>query len=232
MSIIVDDAFLYEYMPRAEQAMLERIPKESELHHHFSRRFRRNMRALLRNERRMPETRKFVRCCKIAFAAFAAAVSVAFGTLMSVEASRTRIIEAVTKIFSDYTSLRISADGGRSDRVLRPIAPTYVPEGYEVKEEEINNMSHWIHYENDAGMALDYTQDLLSAGVNIFDTEDAYTGTVMIGEREVQIILKESKNMCQVYWYDDSYFYWFDGELGLKEEILKMAESMIAQKKF
>ena len=68
MSIVIDDEFLYTYVPQAEQAMLERIPKESELHHHFSRRFRRNMRALLRDERRMPETRKFVYWCKVAAA--------------------------------------------------------------------------------------------------------------------------------------------------------------------
>ena len=136
MSIVIDDEFLYTYVPQAEQAMLERIPKESELHHHFSRRFRRNMRALLRDERRMPETRKFVYWCKVAAAIFAVAVTMSFGVLMSVEASRTRIIEAVTKIFSDYTSLRISADGGLSDRVLRPIAPTYVPEGYVMGYEE------------------------------------------------------------------------------------------------
>ena len=229
MSIVIDDEFLYTYVPQAEQAMLERIPKESELHHHFSRRFRRNMRALLRDERRMPETRKFVYWCKVAAAIFAVAVTMSFGVLMSVEASRTRIIEAVTKIFSDYTSLRISADGGLSDRVLRPIAPTYVPEGYVMGYEESNQMSYQIHYENKAGIVLVYVQELLAASGYTFDTEDAYTGTVMIGGQEIQTIMKESKNGYTIYWYDKLYFYWISGEIELKDEILKMAESVIAQ---
>lgn len=227
MSVVIDDEFLYKYVPQAEQMMLDCIPPEHELHHHFSRRFRRKMRALLRYERRTPKMRKLIHRCKVAFAVFAAAASVTFGALMSVEACRTRIIEVITRVFVEFTSVRISADGGITDRVLRPVTPTYVPEGYQMKDEESNNMFHRIHYENEAGMVLDYTQNLLAASESIFDTEDADVGSVMLGSRKVEVILKESTNICQVYWHDDFYFYWIGGELELKDDILKMAESII-----
>ena len=90
-------------------------------------------------------------------------------------------------------------------------------------------MSHMIHYENGIGMVLDYTQNLLAASESIFDTEDADAGTIMVGSQEVQVLLKESTNMCQVYRYDDFYFDWKGGELELKDDILKMAENIIAQ---
>ena len=76
---------------------------------------------------------------------------------------------------------------------------------------------------------LVYVQELLAASGYIFDTEDAYTGAVMIGGQEIQTIMKESKNVYTIYWYDNLYFYWISGEIELKDEILKMAESVIAQ---
>lgn len=232
MSIVVDDDFLYEYMPKAERARMARIPPENELHHRFSRRFCRKMRALLRYERRSPKMRRLVHRCKVAAAVFAGAVFVTFGALMSVEAARTKIIEALTKVFEEFTSVRISADGGITDQELRPVAPAYVPEGYQVKDEESDDISHRIHYENEAGMVLDYTQDLLAANGYILDTEDAYTEKFMIGSQEVQVIMKENRNTYRIYWYDDFYFYWIGGEIELKDEILKMAESIIERKKF
>lgn len=231
MSMVVDDEFLYLYMPQAEQMMLDHLPPENKLHHRFSRRFRRKMRALLRYERRTPKMRKLMHGCKVAAAVLAVVVSVTFGALMSVEACRTRIIEAVTKVFEEFTSVRISANGGITDKVVRPIIPMYVPEGYVLKEEITNETDYMILYENQIGKALFYTQELLTASEHIFDTEDAYTTKTIIGSQEIYVIMKESTNVCQIYWYDELYFYWLDGQMELRDDLFKMAENIIEQKK-
>lgn len=230
-AVYIDDEFLYAHMPQAERLMLERIPPERELNHHFSRRFLRKMRALLRYERRTPRMRKAVHRMKVAAAVFAVIVSLTFGALMSVEASRTRIIEIVTKLLSDATSVRVSVDDGApSDRVLRPVMPTYVPEGYHVVDEETDVLTHMIIYEDESGRAIDYTQDMPFAAEYVLDTEDVYTEKVLIGSQEVWIVVKPSRDYCTLYWFDNHYFYWVSGNKIESDELLKMAESVIIQR--
>lgn len=229
-AVFIDDEFLYAHVPQAEQLMLDQIPPERELNHHFSRRFRRKMRALLRYERRTPYMRKAVRGIKTAAAVFAVIVSLTFCALMSVEAGRTRIIEIVVKLLSDATSLRVSVDDGApSDRVLRPVTPTYVPEGYRVVDEETDDTFHIIIYRNEEGIEFAYNQDLLMASEYLFDTEDADTKEIMIGSQEVQVIVKPSRDRSSVYWHDDNYFYSISAINIKYSELLKMAESVIVQ---
>lgn len=227
-AVFIDDEFLYAHMPQAEKRMLDQIPPERELDHHFSRRFRRKMRALIRYERRTPRMRKVMHGMKVAAAVFAVVISLTFGALMSVEASRTRIIEIITNVLRDAISLHLSVDNGApNDRVLRPITPTYVPEGYCLGEEEIDDSGYAIHYEDKNGNVIDYMQDLLRAGTIVQDTEDVYMKTVKIGSQEIQVIEKPSKDYCTAYWYDNNYFYWVSGSNIESDELIKMAESII-----
>lgn len=229
-AVFIDDEFLYTHMAQAENLMLDQIPPERELRHHFSRRFRRKMRALIRYERRTPRMRKAVHCMKVAAAAFAVVLSLTFGALMSVEASRTRIIEIITNVLRDAVSLHISIDNGApSNLVLRPITPTYVPEGYYLSKEKIDDTGYVIHYEDKNGNVIDYMQDFLHAGTIVQDTEDVYMKTVKIGSQEILVIEKPSKDYCTAYWYDNNYFYWVSGNKIESNELIKMAESIIIQ---
>lgn len=229
-AVFINDEFLYAHMPQAERLMLDQIPSEQELNHHFSRRFRRKMRALLRYERRTPYMRKAVQSIKTAAAVFAVVVSLTFCALMSVEASRTRIIEIVVKLLSDAASVRVSVDDGApSNRVLCPVTPTYVPEGYRVVDEETEDTFHMIIYKNGAGVEFAYNQDLLMASEYLFDTEDADTKEIMIGSQKVQVVVKPSRNRSSVYWHDDNYFYSIIAIDIKYSELLKMAESVINQ---
>ena len=99
----IDDAFLYKYMPAAERILMAEIPPEEELDHKFSWRFRRKMKALIKYESRTPGERKFYRGMKIAFAALAVILIVAFSSVMSVKAYRFRIIDFFVEVFEDLS---------------------------------------------------------------------------------------------------------------------------------
>lgn len=231
-AVFIDDEFLYTHMAQAENLMLDQIPPERELKHHFSRRFRRKMRALIRYERRTPRMRKAVHCMKVAAAAFAVVLSLTFGALMSVEASRTRIIEIITNVLRDAVSLHISIDNGApSDLVLRPITPTYVPEGYCVVDETLNEMDYVVvyEYENETETMICYNQHLMNATGMLIDTEDVYMSTEKIGSQEIQVIVKPSKNYCSLYWHDDYYFYSLSGNHIESDELLNMVKSIIGK---
>ncbi|MEF9921454.1 MAG: hypothetical protein RR769_00950 [Anaerovoracaceae bacterium] len=124
MSRIIDDDFLYANMPQTEKAMLSNIPPEDELHHKFSRRFNRKMAALLKYERRTPTMRVFVRQMKTAAAVFVIVLSMAFGTVMSVEAYRIRFFEFVTTVWEELTSIVIGSEDNADHDTLTPISPT------------------------------------------------------------------------------------------------------------
>lgn len=229
-AVFIDDEFLYTHMAQAEKLMLDQIPPERTLKHHFSRRFLRKMRALIRYERRTPRMRKAVHCMKVAAAAFAVVLSLTFGALMSVEASRTRMIEIITNVLRDAISLHISIDNGApNDRVLRPITPTYVPEEYCMVNEKLGRMDYIVvyEYENETERTIFYNQHLMNATGMLIDTEDVYMRTEQIGSQEVRVIVKPSNDYCSLYWHDSYYFYSLSGNFIEPDELLKMAESIV-----
>lgn len=85
---------------------------------------------------------------------------------MSVEACRTRILKVITKVFEEFTSIRMSTDMEIEGKVLRPIFPTYVPKGHQLKEELQGETDFIVIYENQNGKTLFYTQELLMASEN------------------------------------------------------------------
>lgn len=226
-TVFVDDEFLYTHMPQAEALMLSHIPPEGELEHHFSRRFNRKMRALIKYEHRTPRMRKTVYRVKVAVAVFAVVFSLAFGAMMSVDAARTKIFEVMTKIFEELTSVRVSGNGGLGGHELEPIIPAYVPKGYNQTEQTNSETDCTIVYSDNGKRNIIYTQELLTASERIFDTEDADVRTVQIDSQEVHLIIKESRDTCQLYWYDDQYLFWISGNHIESDNLLKMAESII-----
>lgn len=221
--LYIDDELLSLCVPRAEQLMLAEIPPEQTLQHHFSRHFRRKMRALCRYERRSPRMRQFVHRAKTAAAACAVIIVVLMSAVMSVEAARKQFFEVITKVYERFTEIRVH-DPENSSQVLTLCKPEYVPNGYVIKEQHVYSDSVYdVYYVNENENPINYSQEILG-GTYIFDTEDAYTDTRMIGGWEVHVI--EKNGHSQMYWYDDSFFYTLRGKIELRE-LVKMAESII-----
>ena len=221
--LYIDDELLSLCVPRAEQLMLAEIPPEQTLQHHFSGHFRRKMRALCRYERRSPRMRHFVHRAKTAAAACAVIIVVLMSAVMSVEAARKQFFEVITKVYERFTEIRVH-DPENASQVLTLCKPEYVPNGYVLKEQKVYyDMLYHVTYIDDKENVIDYKQQL-SNGTYVFDTEDSYTDTHMIGGREVHII--EKNGFSQVYWYDEKNMYSLAAKIGM-EELLRMAKSII-----
>ena len=147
MSIKIDDAYLYEHMPKVERELMDRIPPEEELDHKFSRRFERKMKKLMKEERRTPKERKVYRGMKLAFAAIAVVALIAFSSVMSVKAYRFRIIEFFVEVFTELTSYSVQEERPDGEEII-PIEPSYVPDGYEEMRRFTNNSENFIWYIN------------------------------------------------------------------------------------
>lgn len=222
--ITIDDDFLFAHMKDAEDYLLAAIPSETELDHKFSRRFLQKMKALLKYEHRTPAMRAFVHYTKNAAAVFLIFISIAFTTAMSVEAYRVRFLNFVTIVWEELTSVFISSEDNADHNTLVPCAPSYVPEGYTVFEQFEDKYENIIIYQNDIGIEIYYSQVLLTQSEFIFDTQNADTDLVEIGNHTVYVL--HNKGTVQVYWQDQMNSFSLISTTE-ETELIKMADSII-----
>lgn len=221
----IDDAFLYKYMPAAERILMAEIPPEEELDHKFSWRFRRKMKALIKYESRTPSERKFYRNMKIAFAALAVILIVAFSSAMSVKAYRLRIIDFFVEVLEDLTSYSAQEEKPTGE-IADLMEPKYVPDGFVVTKREAGNSGYTIWYENSDGDRIEYRQSSISAMRHFLDTETSATDEAHIRRQNVNII--EERDMWTVYWTDEDYVYSILGPKRIEiKELLEMARSVM-----
>lgn len=227
--MMIDEAYLYEHMPEAEKYLLAEIPPDEELNHKFSRRFERKMKALIKYERRTPKERKFYRGMKIACAALAVILFVAFGSVMSVKAYRFRIIEFFIEVFTEETSYSVQEENPEGEIVV-PVEPGYVPEGFEVVKRVSNHSEYYVQFESNSGAKILYNQAVLSIVGRYWDTEKSIIKEMYIGKMLVNIV--EENGVRTVYWNDDEYVYSVMGPGELEEEeFLKMVRSVAKKSK-
>lgn len=220
----VDDDFLYAHTNRAEDFMLEQIPKESELFHIFSKKFNHKMKALLKYEKRTPFMRRFVRYSKTAIATILITISLTFAATMSVEAYRVRFFEIVTHIWEQLTSITISSNENAGSDILVAYEPTYLPDGYLASDRTSDKYEQTIIYTNSASDNIYFSQYLLTQGEAIIDTEGIESETIEIDGQSVTCI--ENKGVIQVYWNDSRHSFYIMGSMD-KTELVRMAQSII-----
>lgn len=226
--MIIDEAYLYKYMPEAERCLMSLIPPDEELCHKFSRRFERKMRALIKYERRTPRERKFYHNLKLGFAIVAMVLLVMFGSVMSVKAYRSCVVEFFVQIFEDLTAYSVKEEKPEGVKVV-PVEPDYVPEGYTVTRSVTNYSEHFVWYENSLGDEIHYNQAVIGATGRYWDTEVSVTTEAKLRKQTVNIV--EENNVRTIYWKDKEYVYSILGTGNLElEELLKMARSVMKKR--
>lgn len=225
MSIKIDDAYLYEHMPKVEANLMSLIPPEEELDHKFSRRFERKMKKLMKYERRSPKERKVYRGMRLAFAALAVIVLIAFGSVMSVKAYRFRFVEFIVEVFTELTSYTVQEECPEGEEIV-PVEPGYVPKGFERIKCEEDRSGYYICYENEVGNQIYYKQKVIGAVGHYLDTEKNFAKVATINGQKISIV--KENGSCTLYWEDESYVYSIFGVGDVtEEELLKMARSVI-----
>lgn len=221
---VLQENQLIQYMKEAEAVWMDQIPPETELHHRFSGRFLRRMRALLRYERRSVRMRRAVSDFRRLAAALLLILGIGGVLTLSVDAYRAKFFEIIMEVFPELTSIRTTPRDPSAEHEFEPVEPGYVPEGYEVEERTFTGMSLVISYKNAAGNQIYYDQSKVVAGELILDTEDAKIIYIDVKEKELMIIEKGERYM--IFWVDERNYYLLIAEIE-KKELLKMAESII-----
>lgn len=220
----LDEEFLIHYTKEAEAVWMDQIPPETELHHLFSRHFLRNMRALLRYERRSVRMRRAVSGFRRLAAALLLILGIGGVLTMSVDAYRTKFFEIIMEVFPELTSIRTAPKDPSVEHEFEPVEPGYVPEGYEVEERIIDQLGVSIIYVNQMNQRIGYQQLLMGTGEVILDTENAKVETISLNEQEALAIEKDG--FCILWWSKEPCEYMLDGEISL-EDLKKMAKTLM-----
>ena len=221
------DAFLYDYIPKAERYYLNAIPEERDLSHEFSKSFLHKMKRLIKQENRTPAMKIFIRQARRVAIIFVLILSLAATTVIGVEALRTRFFDLVVKVYHELTTIDVVSDeNGPVDIVFRGIEATYVPLGFEKIQAEEYGISQTIIYENEEKAEIIYMQECAANMQMGVDTEGTALETFYIGSYEAKYV--SNKGEQQLIWFVGDYVYHLIAPLE-KEELVKMAESIIEQ---
>lgn len=219
----LSEEFLYQYIPMAEQDMMDAIPAEAALEHTFSNRFCRKMKALLKYERRGPFGRFAAAFGRVAAAVLLVAVLLNTILVGSVKAYREKFFEIVQTVTEKFTSFFVEAEDAPANEFV-PIEPPYIPEGFEMIEQFGDAVSYTVIYLSEEGQEIYYVQSLVVDGVTHVDTEEALVELVQIEECTVYVVTKNGTT--QLSWIDGNNEFLIISNTAY-EDVLLMAEKIV-----
>ena len=145
----------------------------------FSEAFERKMNKLINKDKRI----SFASRKKLSRALIAAIISliILLTGLMSVSASREKIVEFIERVFSTNTQITLSENSAPTPETIETAYTLgYVPEGFELKQYESDELGVFAIWENEKGEEIVFTQDILNSDISI-DNEHYYEKTEVNG---------------------------------------------------
>lgn len=194
-----------------------KLKSEDEIEWEFSEKFENSMNKLIKKNNHIQlSTRRTVR--RGLLAAIIALI-VAFTGLMSVSATRESIIEFVKKVFSNHNEITLSENSTLPvDKIETEYTLTALPEGFEVKEYQKDDLGILTVWENSNGNRIILMQDLLDSNFS-FDNEHEYEELYINGYEAYYY-------SSQLTWTDGIYWFTLGITNGEKSEILELAKNI------
>lgn len=164
--------------------------------------------------------KNFALKCTAGFAIFSIISST---ILLSVEATRTFIFNAVIKFQENYFSIEHS-DNSNEELII--YKPTYIPNGYnEISSNLTGNMNITI-YQNENGAEILLRQVSVDGSNIFFDHEDKNFTIIKINQQDAYLVEADEKNKDNtITWEYDGFTFYIVAELETTELILT-AESI------
>ena len=164
---------------------------------------------------------------RIAVALLAALIA-ATVTVMTVSAAREWFFKVISQMFPTHTELQYGpTEESQEDEPFVAYAPSYIPEGYELKDgPRVREQTRLVQigYKGSGSRTIRYTQSF--DGGSSIDTEGSHTETVELNGRDALYIQKEDTKM--LYGQIDNAMFWLyvrDPDL-TKDDVLKIADSI------
>ena len=229
----ITDEMLYKSCKKLEQHLLDNLPNESDIEYEFSNKFKRKMSKLIKYEKRNPIINSIYTYSKKTAIVFLIVATGLFTLTMSVEAVRLKVINVITEIYEEFTSIMFSKEDENMsmNSKFKPVSPNYIQKGFKEIDKVESDIGLFIVYENDEYLQIRYSCDEISTNSIILDTEDAIVEDINVNGYDAKYIVKD--NIQQLLWNDNTSSYLIDMESKSsqminsdKEELIKMVESI------
>lgn len=220
MTITNKELFINAFLD-AEQITNKDYLNKDDFNFEFSEKFDKKMKKLIAKESRISFNHR-KRISRALIAAIIATV-IMFTGLMSVSASRQKIIEFIETIFPQYTQVELSEDSAPTpDTIETAYTLGYVPDGYILKEYNSSDVNVFAVWTNENGDEIVYTQDLLNGNI-VIDNENIYEEIFI---NNYKAIIYGTNNSIAICWNDDYYRYVLAAPIEFKEKLIKMIENI------
>ncbi len=221
------DRLLEQYSAAAGEFWLEESLPEDIPEHTFSHKFQRRMDKLLRRQRRSPAVRAALTYARRAAIFVLAFVALSFSVRMTVDAAfRRQVLQVVVQVFSDFTEFRYTSDVKAKEQPGE-LEFTYLPEGMERVETELDERDYFVWYEDCDGRFITLDQSLVEGNdelIWMLDTEDAEVTEFKVHNYDAIGIQKGAD--CTIHWTDDQMVYVLLGRNLPMEELEKVADGI------
>ena len=223
--IKVTDEWLYQHMPIVDEAIIQKLEKETDHEYKFSDKFEQGMDRIIKREAH-PLKNRFVSKFKSAAIFAVCTVSVLFLLSMSVEARRVKFFETIKTLLNDSILYKFVVSEQEKVDTIQITEPSYIPEGY-IETERIESTIHIIIiYENAVGEEIMWEQMLVRDGSSVvLDTEYDAQVTKEIAGSTATIYLY-SDGYAMAYYEHSHYMYLITADKLQSEELFKMIASM------
>lgn len=226
----ITDALLYEYVPKIEEYLLNKLPKEEEIDYEFSEVFEHKMKKLIKKSKRPTFFHNINRYSKrISVIVIAFIISI-FTVTMSVEALRIQLFDFIRDIYDKFTIYQYRLKDDVEVEKSEFKQPYYLPDGFKEVERIEDDNSMFLEYTNDHDHITLSSFEITESNVYV-DTEDTSISKVMINEFEGDYIAKDKD--YKIIWNDNKKIYILTLECinssklnNPKDELIKIAEKI------
>lgn len=230
---IFDDLFQAAVCQSVEDELALLIAQSSD-EHVFSREHKQRIRGILSRHKKQIRLRQIFYTAKRAAVVALVILVTAFCSLMTIEAVRSEVIQAVTEWFEKFTNVRFTGTGSELDgliidfRITGMMLPGYIPEGYEQKTLEVDSIGVSAVYENSDGHVIVYDQLIHDEGNSIsLDNEQHDLKEITFDGYDAVLALSNQPGLRSaiLVWHDGIFIYSLTGSLD-EATILDIAESL------
>lgn len=195
--------------------------------HTFSSRFEKRMSALIK--RRKKPYYSLINTVGKRVAVIILAVLLALsGTVFSVKAWREPVVNFFIEVYETFSRILFSSEDDESLKEIETYyAPRYIPEGFELKEEDKNDLYYMLIYTDSKNNMIMYTQHIFSKSAATIDTEivDVEKATV----NGLSAAYLSNKGYNKLVLNDSVYVYSITVPTSIsRDEIFKIGESLMA----
>lgn len=221
----VEENFDREIRELPEQ---EALPDDCELSLHT----RRKIEKMMKDANRHSMLLRIRTLAKKAAVIAAIVIPISLVSLLSVEASRNAIFNALLDWKSDHIDIQYQDKGASSEQQSSSahsvMKPQYLPKGFfEVQTTKIG-LKNETEYRNEQGSKILLVQTPLSEeGSVAVDTEHSVQKEIEIqGEKAILFVANEPEDTSYLVWKNYSYHFLLISKIS-SEELVKIAESMM-----